>query len=127
MIRAGLDDDLAATGPFTVFAPNDAAFAALLTELDVTLQALLANQALLSSILTTHVVSGERLAASLSAGTTLTTLNGEVLTVVAVGTGLGLDTEDAGTAANAIITATNIDASNGVVHKIGAVLLPTAN
>ena len=125
VIRAGLDDDLAGTGPFTVFAPSDAAFAALLTELDVTLEQLLANQALLSSVLTTHVVSGERLAASLTAGTRLTTLNGEVLTVVAVGSGLGLDTEDAGAAANATITATNIDASNGVVHKIDAVLLPT--
>ncbi len=124
VVQAGLADDLAGTGPFTVFAPTDAAFATLLTQLNVTPAQLLAR-ADLAAILTAHVVSGERLAASLAVGQTLTTLEGERLTVVAVGAGLGLDTEDAGTAANATITTTDIDASNGVVHKINAVLLPT--
>ena len=127
VIRAGLDDVLATNGQFTLFAPTDAAFAAALDDLGVTLAQFLANEALLRSVLETHVLSSERLAGSLTAGQTLTTLNGEILTVVAVGTGFGLDTEDAGAAANATLTATDIDASNGVVHRIDAVLLPTAD
>lgn len=127
VIEANLDDALADEGAtYTVFAPTDAAFAALLEELDATAAQLLAR-ADLGAILQLHVVSGSELFADdLSVGDTVTTLNGETLTVVSVGTnGLGLDTEDDDTEANATIVTTDIGASNGVVHKINAVLLPS--
>ena len=125
VIRAGLDDDLGGTGPFTVFAPTDPAFTALLAQLEATPEQLLARSDL-AAILRLHVVAGRYRAADLQVGQRLTTLNGQTLTVVASGSGLGLDTQDAGAEANATITATDIETSNGVVHKIGSVLLPVA-
>jgi uncharacterized surface protein with fasciclin (FAS1) repeats len=121
VIEAGLDDDLAGPGPFTVFAPTDAAFAAALEALNLTAAELLASPNL-ASILQLHVASGDFEADDLSAGQAVTTLNGTV-TIVAAGGGLGIDT-DADGAADARIVTTDIEASNGVVHKIDAVLLP---
>ena len=124
VVRAGLADDLAGAGPFTVFAPTDAAFTALLDALDATPEQLLAREDL-GAILGLHVIAGSEVRASaLAAGQTVTTLNGQTLTVVRVGTGFGLDTQDAGAEANARITTADIDASNGVVHRIDGVLLP---
>ncbi len=126
VVEAGLADDLSGDGPFTVFAPTDAAFQALLTSLDVTAAELLARDDL-ADILSLHVVAGRELEADdLTVGQLVTTLNGQTLTVVAAGTGLGLDTEDFDTQANATIQTTDIEASNGVVHKISAVLLPAS-
>jgi transforming growth factor-beta-induced protein len=76
LTKANLVDTLKGTGPFTVFAPTNAAFAALLTELGVTKEQLLAR-ADLADILKYHVVSGSAKAASLTNGQELTTLQGE--------------------------------------------------
>lgn len=125
VLEASIDDDLATAGPFTVFAPTDAAFDVALADLNLTLEEFLERDDLVE-ILAIHVVSGSALLrADLEAGDVLTTRLGETLTVVAVGSGLGLDTEDAGTAANAVLSTSALEASNGVVHKVDAVLFPT--
>ena len=123
VLAAGLDGALSGDGPFTVFAPTDGAFAALLGDTDLTADELLARPDL-AQILQLHVLSGIETASDLAAGTVVTTLNGETLTVVAVGDGLGLDTDDEGSEPNALLTATDIPASNGVIHKIDQVLRP---
>jgi uncharacterized surface protein with fasciclin (FAS1) repeats len=123
VVRANLATTLAGPGPFTVFAPTDAAFTAALTALGLTAEQLLANPAL-ADILTLHVVAGSLTAAQLSDGQTLTTVNGETLTVRIAGGRVGIDTEDADTAPNAFVSTADISASNGVIHKIDAVLLP---
>ncbi|MEL6181236.1 MAG: fasciclin domain-containing protein, partial [Myxococcota bacterium] len=85
---AGLDDDLAGAGPFTVFAPTDAAFAALLEELEIDAATLLARDDL-GDILSYHVAMGELLAAGLSDGQTIPTLlEGEELTITADANGV---------------------------------------
>lgn len=125
VVEAGLDDDLAAAGTFTVFAPTDDAFAAFFDALGVSAAEFFARGDL-GSILQLHVVAGAELnAQDLQVGDTVTTLNGQTLTVVAVGTGVGLDGEDDGDEADATITSTDIGASNGVIHKINAVLIPS--
>ena len=127
VIEAGLDDDLDSDGPFTVFAPTDDAFENLLDALNATPAQLLARDDL-GAILQLHVIAAAELeAADLSVGQTLTTLNGQTLTVVSANGGLGLDTEDEGSAPNALITSTDIAASNGVIHTIDAVLLPESD
>ena len=123
VVRAGLATTLSGPGPFTVFAPTDAAFQAALTALGLTAEQLLANPAL-ADILTLHVVPGRLTAAQLSNGQTLTTVNGETLTVRIAGGRVGVDTEDADTAPNAFVSTADVSASNGVIHKIDAVLLP---
>lgn len=127
VLEANIDDDLATEGPFTVFAPTNAAFDDLLDDLGLTLDELLERDDLVE-ILALHVVSGAALeSGDLEAGDVLTTRRGETLTVVAVGSGFGLDTEDAGAEADARLVTTDLGASNGVVHKINAVMLPTGN
>ena len=124
VVEAGLAGALSGDGPFTVFAPTDAAFASLLAELGVTADQLLARDDL-ADILRLHVLANTAvMSGDLAAGQTVTTLNGQTLTVVAVGGGFGLDTEDEGSEADARIVAADIEASNGVVHKIDGVLLP---
>ena len=123
VVRANLATTLSGTGPFTVFAPTDAAFQAALTALGLTAEQLLASPDL-ATILTLHVVPGRLTAAQLSDGQTLTTVNGETLTVRLAGGRVGVDTEDADTAPNAFVSTADISASNGVIHKIDAVLLP---
>ncbi|MEO0558343.1 MAG: fasciclin domain-containing protein [Bacteroidota bacterium] len=119
---AGALDDQDET--YTVFAPNDAAFTAALTALDLTAQELL-DRPDLAAILQLHVVAGSELEADdLEDGDTVTTLNGQTLTVVVEGGRIGLDTEDADSAANAFVSEADIEVSNGVVHKIDFVLLP---
>ena len=127
VVEADLDDDLAGPGPFTVFAPTDAAFQALLTALDATPAQLLARDDL-GAILALHVVAGSAVrAGQLQAGQTIPTLNGQTLTVVATaGGGFGLDTDDPGAEPDAVIVETDVPASNGVLHKLDAVLLPAA-
>jgi uncharacterized surface protein with fasciclin (FAS1) repeats len=116
VVTAGLDDDLAGEGPFTVFAPTDAAFTTLLETLEVTAEDLLANPDL-ASILLYHVASGQVMSTDLSDGMTVTTLNGEDLTINITAEGVVIN-------GTALVTVADLTADNGVVHVIDAVLLP---
>ena len=120
VVAANLADTLSGTGPFTVFAPTDAAFAALLTELGVTKEALLADTALLTSVLTYHVVPSLVLAADVPFGTPVTTVEGGTFTVAST---LAI-TDGRNRTSN--ITTTDVFASNGVIHVIDKVILPPA-
>ena len=109
---AGLTETLSGEGPFTVFAPTDEAFAALP---EGTLDELLANPEQLASILTYHVVSGEVTSDQLTEGQEVTTVNGAPATI----------TLEGGPKINgANITQPDVQASNGVIHVIDAVILP---
>lgn len=118
---ADLVDTLQSEGPFTVFAPTNAAFEALPAG---TLDTLLApeNKGQLASILKYHVVSGKVLAADLKDGQVVPTVQGENLTVkLANGMAYLIDAKG-----NQVkIEKTDIDAGNGVVHVVGGVLLPS--
>ena len=116
VIAAGLVDALSGEGPFTVFAPTDAAFE-LLPE--GTLDAVLADMDLLTSILTHHVASGSVMSTDLSEGMMITTLNGTELMVSINDNGVMID--------NAMVTVADIIADNGIVHVINAVLIPDNN
>ena len=120
VVAAGLAATLQGPGPFTVFAPTDAAFAALLSELGISKQALLADTALLTQVLTYHVVPARVLAAQIPVGTPITTVQGQSFTISPA---LQI-TDQRGRVAN--ITATDLLASNGVIHVIDRVLLPAA-
>ena len=108
---AGLVDTLKGPGPFTVFAPTDEAFAKVPK---ATLDALLADKAALTKVLTYHVVSGKVMAANVKAGM-VPTVNGQSITVKTAG-GVMVD--------GAKVVATDIAASNGVIHVIDSVILP---
>lgn len=120
LTAADLVETLQGPGPFTVFAPTDDAFKALPAG---TLDSLLLaeNKETLSGILTYHVVSGKVMAADLSDGQVVKTVQGENLTVNIEGDKVSL-TDANGKVAN--VTATDIAASNGVIHVIDAVLIP---
>lgn len=120
VVAADLVAALNAPGPLTVFAPNNAAFAALLTELNVTKAALLANKALLTKVLTYHVVAAKVLKADVPVGVPITTLQSGKFTVDAA---LAI-TDESTPPRKANIIATDILASNGVVHVIDRVILP---
>jgi uncharacterized surface protein with fasciclin (FAS1) repeats len=115
---AGLAATLGGEGPFTVFAPTDAAFAALLTELGVTKQQLLANTALLTRVLTYHVVPAVVLKAEVPVGTAVATVETGTFTV---GADLRITDERGRSAA---IVGTDVFADNGVIHVIDKVILP---
>ena len=110
---AGLAETLSGEGPFTVFAPTDEAFDALP---EGVLDALLLpeNKDALTSILTYHAVSGEVMAADVTAG--------DVETVE--GSTIAITTDDGVKVNDANVIATDVDASNGVIHVIDAVLVP---
>jgi uncharacterized surface protein with fasciclin (FAS1) repeats len=108
---AGLIDTLKGPGPFTVFAPTDAAFAKI-PKAD--LDALLKDKAKLTSILTYHVVAGKVMAKDVKAGK-VKTVQGSELTVTTTG-GVMVD--------NAKVTATDVAADNGVIHVIDTVIMP---
>ncbi len=113
---AGLVETLSSKGPFTVFAPTNAAFAALPAG---TVETLLKpeNKATLASILTYHVVAGRALkAAHVVKRTIIKTAQGGFLKVVVSGGKVMIN--------NAQVVATDIVASNGVIHVIDAVLIP---
>ncbi|MEZ4268066.1 MAG: fasciclin domain-containing protein [Myxococcota bacterium] len=110
---AGLADTLAGPGPFTVFAPTDAAFAALPAG---TLDAVLADEELLTKILLYHVVSGSVAASEVVTKTSVTTLAGLDVMVEVVGADVLIG--------GAKVTMTDVMASNGIIHVIDAVLLP---
>lgn len=119
---ADLVDELQSPGPFTVFAPTDEAFAAALSQLGLTQDELLADTETLRSILLYHVVEGEVPASDVLMldGEDVETLNGESITVGVTGGSVTLnDTVN--------VTATDVQASNGVIHVIDGVLLPPSS
>lgn len=107
-------------GPFTVFAPTDAAFQALLTELDVTAEQLLSDRALLTQVLLYHVAAGDIDSAEVLKRKTIPTLQGGFLYQED-----GILT-DASCRSSNIVT-TDIQASNGVIHIIDRVVLPPSS
>lgn len=108
---ADLVNTLKGKGPYTVFAPTDEAFAKI-PKAD--LDALLANKEKLTAVLTYHVVSGKVMAKDIKAGD-IATLNGKTIKI----------TTDGGVVVNTSkVTATDIKASNGVIHVIDTVLMP---
>jgi len=111
----GLDGTLQGPGPFTVFAPTDAAFNLLPAG---TLTALLADIPQLTDILKYHVVGDSVMSSMLSNNQVVTALLGTDVTVTITGGNVYID--------NAMVTVADIVADNGVVHVIDAVLLPTA-
>lgn len=113
-------DFLSGDGPFTVFAPNNAAFSALLTELNAT-QLSDIDAATLEAVLTYHVANGNVLAGDLTEGMMVPTAQGGSFTVSL--TGGAKITDGAGRETN--IIATDIQGGNGVVHAIDRVLLPS--
>jgi len=108
---AGLVDTLKGPGPFTVFAPNDEAFAKLPK---ATLDGLLADKAKLAAVLTYHVVPGKVMAKDVKAG--------NVKTVQ--GSTLAITTKDGVKVNNANVIKTDIATSNGVIHVIDTVVMP---
>ena len=109
---AGLADTLSGPGPFTVFAPNDAAFAKLPAG---TVEGLLADIPKLTKILTYHVVPGKVMAADVVKLTKATTVEGSDVHIHVNG---GVKVNEAK------VIATDVNADNGVIHVIDAVLLP---
>lgn len=114
LTAAGLVETLKGEGPFTVFAPTDAAFAALPAG---TVEDLLKpeNKDQLVAVLTYHVVPGAVMSTDLTEGMTATTVNGKDITI----------TLEGGPKVNgAVISAPDVAASNGVIHVIDSVILP---
>jgi transforming growth factor-beta-induced protein len=111
---AGLTSVLKGAGPFTVFAPSDEAFAAVPAD---ALAALLADTEALTAVLTYHVVPGQLRAFDVLSRPSLTTVNGAQAPISA-------DAEGRPRIADALITATDIRARNGVVHVIDRVIFP---
>ncbi len=116
---AGLAETIATGGPFTVFAPTDEAFAAALDALGVSAEELLADTETLTGILLYHVVEGTYLAEDVTGLEAATTLQGADIAISAGEDGVFLN-EDVQ------VVATDILASNGVIHVIDGVLLPPA-
>ena len=114
LILAGLDETLEGEGPFTVFAPTDDAFNALPEEV---LQALVNDpMGELTEVLLYHVLEGEVLSTGLSDGQTATTLLGEDIEITIDGDNVFIN--------DAQVTMADVQADNGVVHVIDAVLTP---
>lgn len=118
VVAAGLVSTLQGAGPFTVFAPTNAAFAALLTELGVTKDALLANKTLLTQVLTYHVVPARVLKAEVPVNTAITTVQGQTFTI---NSSLVITDQNMRTSN---IVATDVFTSNGVIHVVDKVILP---
>ena len=110
---AGLVETLKGEGPFTVFAPTDAAFAKVPTD---TLNALLADKAALANVLTYHVVAGKVMAADVVKLTSAETVQGQAVSVEVKDGKVYVD--------GAQVVTTDIKASNGVIHVIDTVILP---
>jgi uncharacterized surface protein with fasciclin (FAS1) repeats len=108
---AGLVDTLKGPGPFTVFAPSDEAFAKIPKD---KLDALIKDKAVLTKVLTYHVVPGKVMAKDVKAGK-VKTVQGQEVTLATAG-GVTID--------GAKIVATDVAASNGVIHVIDTVIMP---
>jgi len=111
---AGLVNTVKGTGPFTVFAPTDDAFAALPRE---TVQGLLADPPALARVLTYHVVPGRVSSAQITHDGEQKTVEGGVLTIAVNG---GVTVNDA------TVIQADVEAGNGVIHVIDRVLIPAA-
>jgi len=109
---AGLVDTLSGAGPFTVFAPTDEAFAKIPKE---TLDAVLADKAKLTAILTYHVVAGKVMASDVMSLTSAKTVQGGEVTI---------DTANGVMVNDAKVVQADIECSNGVIHVIDSVLMP---
>ena len=112
LTEAGLVDALKGTGPFTVFAPTDEAFAKIPAD---DLEAILADKDLLTSILTYHVVSGKVMANEVVTLDSAPTLQGQELTIASA---------DGVTVNDANVIKADVETSNGVIHVIDKVLVP---
>lgn len=112
---AGLVETLSGPGPFTIFAPTNAAFEALPAG---TVEGLLKPESKdqLTSILTYHVVSGNVMAADLTDGQKVTTLNGQELTVSIANGVVKIN--------GATVVTADLAGSNGVIHVVDGVILP---
>jgi uncharacterized surface protein with fasciclin (FAS1) repeats len=110
---AGLVDTLKGAGPFTVFAPSDEAFAKLPAG---TLEGLLKDKAKLASVLTYHVVPGKVTAADVVKLGRAKTVQGQLIQI---------DAKDGVRVNDAKVVKTDIEASNGIIHVIDSVILPS--
>ena len=113
---AGLADTLAGPGPFTVFAPTDAAFAKIPK---ATLDAVLADKATLTKILTYHVLAQKVTSDQITNGQTAKTVEGQPLTFTVTGSTVKVN--------DATVVQADVQASNGVIHAIDTVLIPPAD
>lgn len=114
LTAAGLIETLKGAGPFTVLAPTDEAFAKIPAK---DLEALLADKAALTKVLTYHVIAGNVPAATVTTLTEAVSLEGSKITIKVVDGKVMLN--DASE-----VTATDVAASNGVIHVINTVLMP---
>ena len=115
MKKAGLVKVLSGKGPFTVFAPTNAAFAKVPK---ATLAALAKDPAQLKAVLTYHVVPGKVTAAKVVKLTSATTVQGQPVAISVMGKTVKIN--------DAKVIKADIMASNGVIHVINSVLLPPA-
>ncbi len=113
---AGLDATFDGKRHFTVFAPTDEAFEQLLEDLGLTAGDLLGNTELLVAVLQYHVSRGDRYSGSVLAAGSLKMLDGNMTSVSVTSEGPMID--------DAVIVATDIRASNGVIHVINKVIIP---
>jgi len=114
VVAAGLAETLSGAGPFTVFAPTNEAFAKLPAG---TVEDLIKpeNKEKLAAILTYHVVAGKALSSDLSDGQSIKTVNGQEVKV-SVADKVKVD--------GAVVVTPDLEASNGVIHVIDAVIMP---
>ena len=109
---AGLVETLSGTGPFTVFAPNNDAFAKIP---EATLKTILADKTKLTSILTYHVVAGKVTSKDVTLMTEAQTVEGSKIKI---------DTKNGVMINNSKVIKADIECSNGVIHVIDTVLMP---
>jgi uncharacterized surface protein with fasciclin (FAS1) repeats len=110
--QAGLDETLKGAGPYTVFAPSDEAFKAVPQK---TLDGLSSDKAALTALLQNHVVAGKTASVDVTNGN-VKTVSGNTLALSRSGTFVTVE--------DAVVTAPDVPAANGVVHVIDRVLMP---
>mmetsp|Transcript_19501 Transcript_19501/g.54394 ORF Transcript_19501/g.54394 Transcript_19501/m.54394 type:complete len:211 (-) Transcript_19501:190-822(-) len=119
VMQAGLVDPLSFQGPFTLFAPVNSNVFSLLNSLGLDSSEVQAvDPSLLYGILTYHIVPGTYLAKDITDGLTLKTVMGESISFAV--------SDNVVTVNGAVISVTDISASNGVIHKVNGVLIPSA-
>jgi uncharacterized surface protein with fasciclin (FAS1) repeats len=121
VIAAGLVQTFQNNTSYTLFAPNNAAFVAALAELNLTKEQLFADKALLTTVLTYHLLPGKINFADILLNTPLKTVQGATLKVDNIA---GVLTITDGRSRTSRIIQNNLDARNGVVHVVDKVLLP---
>jgi len=114
LTAAGLVETLKGAGPYTVLAPTDEAFAKIPA---ADLEALLADKAALTKVLTYHVIAGNVPSSQVTTMTEATTLEGSTVMIKVVDGKVMLN-------GNSTVTAADVAASNGVIHVIDTVLMP---